>query len=436
MTAPTRFPGIEGSCDMEAVDLKDRSTPSSVLPRGPGVVWFGISGFVNSTGTGFFHPFALLFFTELSGESLRSVGLVLTVTALAVLPGLFAVGRLVDRLGPRFVLTAAAALRAVAFAGFISLRGLVPLVVCGLLLALGDRAELAARPLMAIRLAPEGQRSQWLALTRVVFNAGIGAGALFASLFVVDTGSGFVILGAINAASFVLAALLYLGIPASKTTEAAFIRPISSPRAAPWRHVAYLRVAGANSLLLTAAFAMETALPVFILRELAMPPWIVGALFAVNTVLLALLQLPMSRVLDRFRPPLVLALGGMSYVALYVAALLAGGVPQGAQIALMVGGMALYTLGELAVSQASLVMLTSLPPHGEQGAYLAFNQLFAGGAAAIAPLLVTAFLADWPAGLWWALAGVSVVAAILSLSRREEPRVSKEGRSHEPLGSA
>lgn len=405
---------------MTSAAVKEARTSAPVLPRGPGVVWFGLSELVKSLGTGFFYPFSLLFFTELSGQSLRSVGLVLTVTALAVLPGLFAVGRLVDRVGPKPVLIGSALVRVVCFVGIVCLRGLVPLIVCTLLLAVGQRAEQAASPVLAVRLAPEGQSGRWLALTRVAFNAGIGGGALLASLFVVDTASGFVMLGVINAAGFVLNALLYvIGVPPGRRVEA---EPRSRLRGAshgPWRNGPFLRVAGANALLLTAMLAVESAMPVFVLRELHLPPWIVGVMFAVNTALLTALQLPLSRVLERLPSRPVLALGGLMCIALYAAALLVAPLPRNIQAALMIGGMVLYTLGELAVSQAAWLMLTSIPPEPEQGSYMAFNQFFAGGATALAPLLVALLLASAPTALWWVLAGASMVAALLAVSGRE-----------------
>jgi MFS family permease len=389
---------------------------TGVLPSGPGVVWFGASGFVNALGTGFFYPFSLLFFTSLSGVSLGTVGVILTVTTLLALPGLFVVGPLTDRFGPRTVLLAAAVVRAVSFVAFVSVPGLWPLILGGVALALGNRAEQAAAPLLAVRLAPEGHSGRWLALSRVTFNAGMGAGALLAGLFVVDTDAGFVALGLANAASFVLTAVLYLGLPAPPPT-ATDRGPAPSPagRVRPWRHRRFVRVAGANALLWTAALAVESALPVFVLRRLDLPSWAVGTLFAVNTGLLTALHLPVSRGLERFRPGAVLALGGLCYVALYAAAVLAGAVssPHAALAALVVG-MAVYTLGEMTVSQAALFMLTSLPPDREQGSYLACNQLFVGVATALAPLLATSLLPLPSAALWWALTALTVLAALLA----------------------
>ncbi|KPC75474.1 hypothetical protein ADL27_49645 [Streptomyces sp. NRRL F-6602] len=87
-----------------------------------------------------------------------------------------------------------------------------------------------------------------------------------------------------------------------------------------------------------------------------------------------------------------------------------------------------YTLGELAVTQAALVLLTGLPPDSRKGAYLGFNQIFVGASTAVAPLLVTYSLAGNPPVLWWSLAGVSVVStAVLLGTGRRFGRGASEG---------
>ncbi|KUO16768.1 MFS transporter [Streptomyces dysideae] len=392
----------------------DVGAPAGFLPRGRGVVWFGASGFVNALGTGFFYPFSLLFFTSLSGLSLRAVGVALTITTLLALPGLFVVGRLADRCGPRTVLVAASAVRALALVAFVSVPGVWPLVLGGTALALGNRAEQVATPLLAARLAHEEQRSRWLALSRVTFNGGMGAGALLAAVFVVDTASGFVVLGLVNAASFVMTAVLCLGLPTTPPGAPAEGARPAHARIRPWKHRAFVRVASANALLWAAALAMESALPVFVLRELALPSWTVGVLFAVNTALLTALPLPLSRLLDRLRPGHVLAVGGLCYVVLFAAAALARTVSPTVALVVLTAGMTVYTIGELAVSQASLVLLTGLPPDEERGTYLASNQVLVGIATALAPLLATSLPGVRSAALWWALAGWSLAAGLLA----------------------
>lgn len=401
---------------MTTAEATAADSPTRILPRGPGVVWFGASGFVNAFGTGFFYPFSLLFFAELSGLSLSTVGMVLTIAALAALPGLLAVGRLIDRLGPRQVLIVAALLRVGCFVGFVSMRGIMPLALFNIAFALGNRAEQAAIPPLAVGLAGEGQSGRWLALSRVVFNAGIGAGALLAGLLVVDSRSGFVVLGVANAVSFALTAALYLKLSVRKSpVGTAASKAAGAVRGRPWRNTPFLRVAGAKTVLWTSTLVVETALPVFVLQELALPTWTVGMLFVVNTSLLTLLQLPVSRFLERFRPGPVLAAGGCTFAVLYVTVLVVGSAPHAVRLWALLAAMSVYTLGEMAVSQAGLVMLTSIPPQPELGGYMAVNQLFVGVGAALAPLLAASLLASRPDMLWWALTAMSVLAALLIL---------------------
>jgi hypothetical protein len=75
-------------------------------------------------------------------------------------------------------------------------------------------------------------------------------------------------------------------------------------------------------------------------------------------------------------------------------------------------------------------MLTSLPPQREQGTYMAFNQLFVGVATALAPLLATSLPAARPAALWWALTGLSGLAALLALGK--DVRAARSGSRGRP----
>lgn len=403
---------------MVATKPRKAKTAKPVLPRGVGVIRFGTAGFVDAFGSGFFYPFSLLFYTKLSRYPISTVGLVLTLVALAALPSLFVISRLVNRWGPRVVLVAAALLRAVCFAGFVIHPDLPSLVLCGLLVSVGNRADNAAAPLLAVRMAPEGQSSRWLALSRVVLNAGMGGGALISAVFVVSTPPGFTVVGIVDAVSFVLTAALYLSIKATGTAgdNAGYRQRGRRPH--PWLNLMYLRVVSVNGLLLTSNLAVESGLAVFILQALGMRAWVVGVLFAVNTVMVTMLQLPVSRLLEQFRPVVVLAAGGLSYIALYAALALSEQVPRGLRIDLLIAGTIIYTLGELAVSQAALVLLTGIPSPEDQGSYLSFNQVFVGAATALAPLLVTNLLAGRATILWWVLSAVSVVSALIVVTVR------------------
>jgi MFS family permease len=408
---------------------------------------FAAAGLVNALGTGFFYPFSLLFFVDRTGLALATVGLVLSTTTLGVLPALFVVGRLADRWGPLPVLVTAALVRAGCFTAFAAHPGLLAFVLLSAVLALATRAEQTAFPLLAVTLAPQETREQWLALSRVVFNIGMGGGALLAGLLV-GTGSGYRGLGLLNALGCLLTVVCYVGLPRAGGSRAK--RPPTGATGAtramgttgatgattrrarpPYRDTGFLRIALVNALLWAVALATESALPVFAVRDAALPTWSVGLLFTVNTVLMSTLQLPVGRLLLGKPLAAVVAVGALLYAVLHLGAALLPDTSEQGRIAVLVVAMTVYTLGEVAVSQGTLVQLTTWPPEHARGSYLAFNQVLVGVATASAPLLATSLPTAGPGVLWWVLAGLCVLAAALSYANAKTGTTGTTGTPEE-----
>jgi MFS family permease len=387
------------------------------LPRGAGAGWFAAAGLVNAVGTGFFYPFSLLFFHRVQGLPFTTIGAGLTVTMLAVLPVLTRVGRLIDRFGPRPVLVAAAVLRAVAFVGFVTVPGLGGFLVFNTMVAVCNRTEHAATPVLATALAPPTQTGRWLALSRTVLNAGIGLGALVGGLVVDADRHGFTVIALVDAASFLGAALLYLPLRARA-------QPAGEPTRSedrPWQHRRFRRVVILNSLLWLVAIAVETGMPTYLVVRLGQPAFTASLLFAINTALLTVLQLPIADRLTGRNPWRVFAGGAVLCLGLLGALAAATHLPDVARLGVLVIAMIGYTFGELMVSQARLLLLTSIAPATERGTYLAFNQIFIGIATALAPAFVTLFLDHRPELLWWTLAGCALLGSVGAV-RQPRPR--------------
>ncbi|MFB7600732.1 MFS transporter, partial [Streptomyces sp. NPDC056160] len=158
LAAHPRRPDAQGKPGLTRPPPPPRPPPSVPrAPPGPPPL-FAAAGLVNAVG----------------------VGTVAFATALGVLPFLLVVGRAADRIGARRVLVAAALARAACFALFSVRPPLSLFVVLCAVLALGNRVEQAAFPMMAATLAPEGHRDRWLATWRAMFNIGVGAGSLLA----------------------------------------------------------------------------------------------------------------------------------------------------------------------------------------------------------------------------------------------------------------
>ncbi|WP_405889924.1 MFS transporter [Streptomyces sp. NBC_00133] len=383
----------------------------AALPKGRSVPWFAGATFANSLGMGIYYPFSLLFFQSVLDTSLTRIGLALTPSALLVLPLLPYVGRLIDRIGPRRVLFASTAVRAAAFAGYLWVDSFALFAVLSVLVALSMRAEQTATPVLATVLAGDEPPGRWMALSRALFNAGFGLGALAVGLTASASPEILQRVGIANALCIALACLLYLRLPRSGTSAPQGRAALGKAR--PWRSRPFCLTVVAGAGLWIVAVSVETALPVHLLRGVGAPPWMAGVLFTLNTVLLAVFQVPVAHRTERVRPQTLVAVGAVLHIALLAALAVAGHFAPGALTALLVTAMALYSLGELLASQAVLTLLTALAPVGQRGAYLAFNQMFIGLANALTPLLVTSTLDRGPGTLWWVLTACSLLVACL-----------------------
>ncbi|MEV5606722.1 MFS transporter [Streptomyces sp. NPDC052225] len=385
------------------------------LPKGRSVPSFAGATFANSVGMGIYYPFSLLFFQSVLDTSLTGIGAALTVSALLALPLLPYVGRLIDRFGPRQVLLVSTTVRAAAFAGYLLVDSLGPFVVLSVLVALTMRTEQAATPALAKVLAEreEGDAAgRWMALSRALFNAGFGVGALAAGFVASASPEVLRGVGAGNAVCIAVAALLYATLPALRPA-APVAGAAARERARPWRSGPFCRVVAAGAGLWIIAVSIETALPVHLVRGVGAPAWTASVLFTLNTVLLAVFQVPLAHRVERVRPAVLVGAGALLHIALPGALAAAGHLAPTARTVALVAAMAVYTVGELVASQALLTLLTALAPQERRGAYLAFNQLFIGLANALTPLLVTSTLDRGADLLWWLLSGCALAVAVL-----------------------
>lgn len=413
----------------------------SLLPQGRGRWWFAGAGLLNALGTGSFLAFALPYLAHAGGLPLATVGTGLTVAYLVVLPALPALGRLADVLGVRTLLVGSALLRAAAFAGLQLLDGTLPFLLAAACLALGMRAEQIGSPLLATRLAErsphgDGELSTWLALSRTVFNTGIGGGAVLSSLLI-GAGAGYGAMGAVTAAAFLFAAVLHLPLPAEACGPRAAEQQggtgagrggDAEPRAeaapsrrGPFRRADFRRVSGAGALFFLAAVALESALPVYLLSLPGLPRWLPGLLLALNTVVLALGQLPMNKRMERYRPGLLLARGAVlaaASIPLFTAASLLS--PLAALLA-TVAAMLGWTLSEMVLLQTASVLLITVAGESRRSSFLAAHQVSVGLASALGPLLVTSLMSVHPLALFGSLAAVCLCAGALNARTRTGP---------------
>jgi biotin carboxylase/MFS family permease len=377
---------------------------------------------VDATGSGMYLPVSLLYFHFVTGLPMPRVGTLLTVAALVGLAATPLTGVLVDRFGARTVVVGGYLLRAVGFATYPLVHNGTAMLAVTTLVALGDRSFPAAVQALIAELVEGGGRDRLIAAQRALRNAGLGAGGLLAGLALgLDEATAYHAIVLADGASMVVAAVLIAALRTPRPSRTARTgQPAQQDRAgyrAVLRDRPFVLLTLINVPIALGYMVLGVILPVYVTQTLHQPPSWPGTLFAVNTVAVAALQVPVTRALVRRRRTRAAAFGGavfsLSFLAFAGLRVLPGG--DTALVGVFVA-TSLFTVGELLHGATASSLSANAAPARTRGRHLAFYQLSWSIPTAAAPALFTWLLAWSPAATWLLLAGGTAAAATALLA--------------------
>ncbi|MEU3501540.1 MFS transporter [Streptomyces hundungensis] len=396
-----------------------RSRTRTRTPRIPGERRMLVAMAVDATGSGMYVPFSLVFFHHVTGLSFATVGLVLTVVGLLGLGALPIAGAAVDRYGAQRVQLLLYVVRGTGFLLYPFAHSLPAFAVVALATAFGERAFPAVQQSLIGEVAQGADGDRLQASSRALRNGGLGAGSLLASLIVGFGGNaGFTAAAWLNAASFVLAALLMRGVKAERRAPvAAEVLPSAGYRQV-FADRPFLGLTAANFLNSLGYAALSVLFPLYITTWLRGPQALTGIAFTLNTVMCAAGGVVVAaRVRSRgARRTRSAALGSVLFAAAFAAQIVLGTFRPGSGLVLagaLLLIVALYTLGELVHSPSAGALSVAAAPEALRGRYLAAYQLSWSLSAALAPSLFTALMAVDGRLPWGVLVVTSLVAAAI-----------------------
>jgi MFS family permease len=378
---------------------------------------------VDRTGSGVWSAAAVLYFTFVCRLDARQVGLLLGVAAAAGIAGSPVAGRLAGRLPVRGLLIGSHLLRVGTMVLMLLVHSFAALLVVVALTCLAERGAKTLEMLFATRVAGE-RRGTYQALFRTVANAGTAVGAGLAAVgLAVGTADAYRALILANALSYLAAAALVRRTgPAGGAMDApARARPAQAPAAgSAWRDRGYLLFVLRDTALCLDDSLLNVGLPLWLIHRTTAPHALVPFFLVLNTVLVVLLQLPVSRRTDGpSRAATAVGWYGVTLLAACAAlAAATGGGPVRGSVALLAAAV-LVTLAELIRSVTSWELAVSLAPDRGQASYLGVAGMSQAVQKSLGPLLLTgAVMAAGPLG-WPALgAGVTAVGAVQRLGAR------------------
>jgi MFS family permease len=398
-----------------------RAYARSLAPRLPRAVWaLEAGGLINAFGNGFVYPFLFIYLHNVRGFSLGTSGLIVgTNAAVALLAGTPG-GAASDRFGARRMLAASLALLATAFALFPLVREPWHAFCLAALVGLANGFFWPSYHALLAAITPAERRHAGYSLQRVSANLGFGVGGALAGLIAASARpSTFTILFLVDAVTYgaflVLLAIVPSGRPREQREES------RGGYRAVLRDRAFLAVLGLNIAFVTAGYAQLETLPVFAKNQTHVSERAIGVVFLVNSVVIVLAQLPVTRLVESRRRMAMLALMTTVWAAAWLLVFGAGLwlTAASAAVLIVIAG-AVFAIGECLQGATQQALIADLAPDRLRGRYMALstNSWSIGWIAG--PVLGAFILQHWPLALWPLAAGACLAAgaAALVLERR------------------
>lgn len=369
----------------------------------------------DTIGTGLFLPITLLYFLKVTDLTLVQIGAALSLSALLTMPAAFVIGTFVDRLGGRRVMLIGNLVQGAGMLAYLWVEAFWPVALCTVLLNLGRQAFWGSFGNVVTAITKPGERELWFGFLQALRNLGYAAGGVLAGVALqVDTVTAFKAVVVVNVLSFVLAFVLLLDVPDHRSAVADDA-PVEG-----WgvvlRDRAYLRLVLGQVTFVIGIMVLNFALPVYAAETLALPGWLVGAIFTLNTVLVGLGQGLMVRWMTGRVRARMMALAQVFFVVGYGTFVLAGLLPVWVAVAAMLLGAVIYTSGELAGGPVFSATAAEAAPDHLRGRYLGLVQLTWGVGGTVTPIAYTWLLGHGTYTIWAVLGLVGLAGAAYSLT--------------------
>jgi MFS family permease len=406
--------------DGETLKLKGKD----LLPDLPRDAWIVLAGdALSAIGTGLTLPFFVVYLHRVRGIDLGLAGLAVATVAVAGLLGNPTGGALTDRIGARKTVLVGIVPAAMGTAAICFVTQAPQAFAAAAVLGFGLAVIWPAMDSLLAMAVPPEARSSVFAVRHATLNAGLGLGALIAASVVdFSSASSFQLLYALDALSFLLFVPLLFALnelgrryePDPEAREQPSYRLVFADRL-------FLRFVALTALLSTVGYAQfNAAFPAYATGKGGISAAALGVAFAVNTLAVTILQLPVLRLMRGRRRTTGMALVFAIWGATWGGTLIAGGLGGGtAALAAFVSLALIFAVGETLMSPTVPPMVNDLASDRLRGRYNGLYTLSWTIGFIIGPSVAGVALgAGHDTAFFLSLVGACFVGALASLRLR------------------
>lgn len=352
-----------------------------------------------------------LFFTTVIGLSPAIVGIGLTVAGVAGMAAAFGSGHLADRVGAQPVLVAATVVQSVALAAYCSAgSALTFTLIAGAAAGAQGAQRTAQATLLAVHFTGP-DRVTVRARLRVVTNVFVGVGsALAATALAAGTPAAYVI-AMLAASALVLGSAMPLRGRFAPPAPAPARPAATPPGRSPLRDLRYVGIAALYGVLTIQFGLLTVGMPLWVTLHTRAPATVVALLLVLNTVLVAVFQVPAARLVSGVRAAgrtVVVSSGFLVLTCLFYAG--AGPVPRLAAIGLLLLAVVAASVAEVLSEAGAWSLAFDLADARQPGAYQGISQTGFAAGGMLAPAVVTSTAIAHGTPGWLLLAAVFLAA--------------------------
>jgi len=349
-----------------------------------------------------------------------------------------------DRLPARIVVAAGNLISCAAFAGYLFVHGQLAVTAAAVAAGAGQATFWTGTRALIAEVARPGERRSWFALQTAIRSAGYGLGGLAgAAVLSVHSPAAFKALAALNAVSYLAAALLLLSWhqppPAAQSAKPP---PADRARCSYWRALTdrpLAAITALNTAFVLCAQVLPVVLAVYVVATLHLAPWIAGMLYALNTLLIATGQAPVTLVTRRIPHRHLLRGAAAAWAAAFGLLWAAAILPRGARAGVLAAAITIFTVAEILQGPVINTLLVELAPARSPGPHLSIYQLSWSAGTTIAPAVLLGLLSAGPQWLWATTISMCLVIFLSINHLTPAPAAAtttRNGQRYKPLRGA
>jgi MFS family permease len=338
--------------------------------------WRLLAGVVAfEVGTGMTLPVVIVYLHGSRGLGLAAAGLALSAVGAGGLAGTLVAGPVADRWGPGWTAVAGLCLAGAGTAGYLGVNGPVSAIAASAAQGAGFAATWVGIFPLLIRAVDPAARGDVLGTNYGLTNLGLGIGSTLAGFVLAVQPDAFAPLFALDAATYFAFALwlVRLGEVGGDQVDRPAGRVAGAGYGGALHDRALMAATGISLLLVTAGYSqLVSAFPVWATGQVDAPRSLVGFAFAANTWSIAIAQLPVLAFVRTRRRTRAVAGTGVLFALCWLMVLGAGETSsRPLAYAGLVGGAAVFGLGETLLSPSLPAIVNDLAPEEARGRYVA-----------------------------------------------------------------